>query len=237
MNSHKGWLTWGCLVLGATAPLAHAQFAVIDIGAVTQLVTQVHTLEQQLTTTRDHLVQAQAQFKSMTGGRGMERLLTGTVRNYLPSDWRQLTDLLANANASYGALAVSLKGAINANAVLTTQQLTALAPAARQQIEGARKSAALLQVLGRQALEATSNRFAAVQKLIDAIPTATDQKAILELQARIGAEQGMLQNEQTKLQTLQQSIQAEHVVLQQRVHEQIIAADGNFATRLQPVLR
>ena len=57
----------------------------------------------------------------------------------------------------------------------------------------------MLQVTSRQALQVSSERFASLQQLIDAIPTATDPKAILDLQARIAAEQAMLQNEQTKL--------------------------------------
>ena len=44
-----------------------------------------------------------------------------------------------------------------------------------------------------------------MQTLINAIPSATDQKGILDLQARIQAEQGMLQTDQTKLHVLYQA--------------------------------
>ena len=55
----------------------------------------------------------------------------------------------------------------------------------------------------------TSSRFASIQELIDAIARALDQKGILELAARINAEQGMLQNEQTKLNVLSEAVQVE----------------------------
>ena len=63
--------------------------------------------------------------------------------------------------------------------------------------------------MARIALETTSARFDSLQQLIDAIPQADDQKAILDLQARIAAEQGMLQNESSKLTVLYQAAQAQ----------------------------
>jgi type IV secretion system protein VirB5 len=85
-----------------------------------------------------------------------------------------------------------------------------------------------LQALTRQALSETSRRFGSIQQLIDAIPGAGDQKAILDLQARIQAEQGMLQNESTKLGVLYQAAQAEEWARQQRVREQAIASIGSL---------
>src|SRR5690349_16651133 len=118
---------------------AHAQFAVIDVASVTQLIMQVQTLQQQLTTARDHLVQAQAEFQSITGGRGMEQLLAGVDRNYLPGDWNALAKAAPGAGA-YGALATDVRNAIDANAVLTAQQLASLSPAGNQQIQANRQN-------------------------------------------------------------------------------------------------
>jgi len=227
-------LIW--LALIAAAPAAHAQFAVIDVGAITQLIVQVRTLADQLQTAREHLAQTQSEFRSMIGGRGMELLLAGTKRNYLPPDWAQLQDVLKNASGAYSALSMSLRETIRANAVLSGEQLAALAPAERQEIATARETAAMLQVLARQALATTSDRFAAIQQLIDAIPAAADQKAILDLQARIGAEQGMLQNEQTKLQVLYQTTQGQAWAAQQSTHEQVVAGHGQFSSRFQASL-
>ena len=62
------------------APQAKAAMAVVDVDAIAQLATQIDTL-------REQLVQAQAAYQAITGGRGMESLLAGTPRNYLPPDW------------------------------------------------------------------------------------------------------------------------------------------------------
>ena len=224
-----------CAVLLA-APAARAQFAVIDVASVTQLVSQVNALQQQLMTLQAHLAQAQAAYQAITGGRGMQRLLSGTVRNYLPADWSQLSSLLSTATVNYGALSNSLKSTMNANAVLTAQQLAQLPLAGVQWIQSGRQTAAMQQVISRQALAATSGRFTAIQSLIDAIGTATDQKAVLDLLARIGAEQGMLANEQTKLQVLQQTLQAEQAVNQLRAQERLVLDQGRFASRFQATL-
>lgn len=214
---------------------ARAAMPVIDVGAIMQLIMQIRTLQEQLSTTRDQLTtardqlrQARDEFRAMTGGRGMEQLLGGTQRNYLPANWPQLEGVLKGAANSYGTLSTSVQTAVAANAVLTPQQVAALSPMEREQLEAARRSAAMLQVLAREALATTSTRFASIQQLINAIPAANDQKAILDLQARISAEQSMLQNEQTKLEVLYQAAQAEEWARRQRAREQAIADVGSL---------
>jgi type IV secretion system protein VirB5 len=228
----------GCLsavVCLLAAPAARAQFAVIDVGAITQLITQVQVLEDQLTTARDHLAQAQAEYNSITGGRGMERLLSGTQRNYLPASWADLQGVMQSGGGLYGALAGGVAGTVAANAVLPPQALALLPADVRVRIETARRLAALQQNLTRQALATTSSRFASLQQLIDAIPAAGDQKAVLDLQARVSAENSMLQNEQGKLLTLFQLVQAEEHANEQQLHERAVLGYGQFATRFQPV--
>jgi type IV secretion system protein VirB5 len=109
-----------------------------------------------------------------------------------------------------------------------------LAPAAGAQLQAERQSVALAQSLSHEALANSSGRFAALQQLINAIGSATDQKSILELEARISAESGMLQNEHTKLATLYQAVAAQQRADAQRLRELAIAGNGQFATRFQP---
>jgi type IV secretion system protein VirB5 len=220
----------GC---GVAAP-AHAAMAVIDISAIRQLVQQVTTLRDQLAAARDQLGQARQAYASMTGTRGMERLASGITRNYLPPDWAALSDVLADTSASYGALARELTALERGNAVLSTAELAGLSPELRAAVEASRRAAAASQVLTREALQATSRRFATVQSLIDAIGTATDPKAVMDLSARIQAEQAMLANEQTKLATLHQALAAEQAVRLQQAREQA-ARDVGSLRRLPPL--
>ena len=213
---------------------AGAQWAVIDAPAIVQLIQEVQTMEQEVQTARDQLSQAKQALDTMTGDRGMEMLLSGTTRNYLPTSWSQLMGAI-QGGGGYSGLAADVRGAIGANAVLSPQQLALLAPADQQQIAAGRQASALQQALSQEALANVSARFASIQSLVNAISSATDQKGALDLQARISAELGMLANEQTKLQVLHVATQAQSAVLLQRQQEQTIAGQGRFETRFQPV--
>ena len=65
------------LLLGGLSRPAHAQWAVVDVGAIAQLVRQVGTLQQQLANAEQQLGQAREQYRSMTGGRGMRARRSG----------------------------------------------------------------------------------------------------------------------------------------------------------------
>jgi type IV secretion system protein VirB5 len=205
------------------------------VPALAQLVQEVQTTQQQLQTARNQLQSAQQALQAMTGDRGMQLLLSGIVRNYLPANWAQLSSLMQGQDGGgYAGLAADVRGAIAANTILSPQRLALLAPADQQLILAARQSSATQQALSRAALANASGRFASIQSLIAAISSASDQKAILDLQARISAELGMLQNEQTKMQVLHQAMQAQESVIREQGREQAIAGQGRFDTRFRP---
>jgi type IV secretion system protein VirB5 len=235
MRSLRIRMVAACFIASlAVTPAAWAQWAVVDAPAIVQLIQEVQTTAQQLQTARAQLLQAQQALQTMTGDRGMEQLLGGTVRNYLPSNWTQLTGAM-QGSGGFSALSTDVQGIVTANAVLSPQRLATLSPGGQQLIQNSRQWSAMQQALSHQALSNASNRFAAIQTLIAAISSATDQKGILDLQARISAELGMLQNEQTKLQVLNQATQAQESSLRQLGREQIIDGHGPFVARFQPV--
>ncbi len=223
------------LALFAVAPAARAQWAVVDVGAIAQLIQQVSLMEQALATAESQLQQVEQTYRAMTGDRGMESLLSGTVRNYMPTSSSELQAVLNQSGTSYGSLASSMQSAIVANAILTPQQLDGLPADAVTYLQAVRRTTALLQALEGSALANSSGRFSELQELINAIATATDQKGSLDLNARIAAENGMLQDEQTKLQTLSQALLAEQWSDRQREREQIVADHGSFSARFAPV--
>jgi type IV secretion system protein VirB5 len=124
--------------------------------------------------------------------------------------------------------------ALSADSVLTSARLASLPAATAAQLQVQRQNAALLQGLSRSALANSSTRFAALQQLIDALGRAADQKASLDLTARIAAENGMLQNEHTKDQVLYQGMQAEQWAAAERARELVVLGHGQFDNRFQP---
>ena len=105
----------------------------------------------------------------------MQPLLGGTNRNYLPTNAAQLTAASQGAGA-YPGLASGVQTYMNSNAVISPSQLAALSPPAQQQVIADRQAVALRQAVAAQALSNSSARFAALQSLIAAIPSARDQR-------------------------------------------------------------
>ena len=198
-----------------------AQFAVIDVGAITQLILEVQQLQQALQIAQATLNQAQQAYAAITGARGMQNLLAGIIRNYLPTNWQQL---LSGA----GALGADVAATIARNAILTPDLTASFSAGETAALKARRSAVALNEALARQELANVSARFDSIQLLINAIPTAADEKAILDLQARIQSEQGMLQNENSKLHVLYEAAQSQDQTARQRADEQAIQDIGNL---------
>ena len=232
ITARVAWL--GALAAFMHAPTARAQMAVIDVSSIQQLVQQVRLMQQELQTAQNDLSQAQQAYQSMTGSRGMQNLLNGTVRNYLPANWTQVQAAMNGTGGAYNALASSIQASVTANAVLSPSAVSALSPTEQSLLQSQRQNTALLQAVSQQALSTTSSRFASIQQLINTIGSATDPKAILDLQARIAAEQGMMQTDQSKLQALYQAAQAQEAAQRARASEQAIADSGSLR-QLPPI--
>ena len=106
----------------------------------------------------------------------------------------------------------------------------------RESILEGRRTSAGLAVMTREAYAQAGARFASLAQLVQAIGTATDAKAIADLQGRIAAEQAMLENEQAKLALLAQMAEAEGQLRAQQTRELVVAGHGSFESRLRPVL-
>jgi type IV secretion system protein VirB5 len=210
------------------APPTQAMIPVIDLSAILQLLMQFQKLEDQLVTAKNQLTQARDTLSAMKGDRGMESLLSGTNRNSLPASWNELSAALTQTSSAYGALSSEARALIQERAILTDAQIAHLTPAQRAVMLESRQHVAGFAALSREAVAHTSQRFAAIQQLIDAIPTAADQKAILDLQARIGAETTMMQNDTAKLESLYQVAQSQDRLRTQQLKEAGIADIGSL---------
>jgi type IV secretion system protein VirB5 len=217
-----------CGALAFTRP-AQAQWAVIDVGAITQLIIQVRQIENEIQVAQNTLNQAHQAYSAITGGRGMQLLLSGTNWNYLPANWSQLVGAQNGAGGTYGALGSDVSATIQRNAVLTPNYTQNFSDAENAQLSARRSSVALQEALTRQELSNVSQRFAAIQTLINAIPSATDEKGILDLQARIQVEQNMLENENSKLRVLYEAAQSQAQTERERADEQAIVDIGHLS--------
>lgn len=228
----------GILIAAAAfmAPFhANAGIPVIDFAAIANLMQQLMAWQQQLQGMQkqyDQLKQSKDQlqqtYNSMTGSRGMEQLLptSDLARNYLPPSYSELMNT-ANGASAYSGLSSQVQSIMKANSVLSGTQMQALSLEMRQVVEQGRQASAMLNGMTQSAYQNTSQRFSALQQLISRIGTAMDPKAIEDLQARIQAEQAMLTNEQTKLQSLYQVAQSDELARRQRIRERTAADIGS----------
>jgi type IV secretion system protein VirB5 len=207
---------------------ASAQWVVTDPAALTQLLVQVQKISQEISLAERTLTQAQQAYNAMSGNRGMGNLLSGVNRNYLPATWAQLNSAMGGGGGPYAPLGTDVTATVNRNAVLTNSQTGQLAADELDSITQRREAVALLESLSRAAIANSSDRFASIQTLINAMASTSDQKGILELHTRVGAELGMLQNEQTKLGNLYQAALVAAQTEQERSDEKAMADIGHL---------
>ncbi|MDN7664043.1 P-type DNA transfer protein VirB5 [Burkholderia cenocepacia] len=141
--------------------------------------------------------QLQQTYNSTIGSRGLSGLINNpAARQYLPSDFQ---NVLSGISTGSGDLSGVAKQILSKSAVLSSSQLAALSPANQQLISNARNQNASLAAAAQSAFSAAGQRFSTLQTLIDSIDSETDPKAIQDLQARIQAENVMMQNENARL--------------------------------------
>jgi len=180
---------------------------------------QASEMAQQLSQLQQQYQQMQQQYQSMTGSRGMSGLMSSSVfqqaRRMLPPDAQQALNL-ANGG-SYGNLGGVINGIKQASSTLNTDSFSS--PTAANQWQTELNQAAANKALSMEAYTAAAQRLQNLEDMTAEISQTQDPKAIAELQARIATEQGMIQNEQSKLQALSMLAAAEKQLADQQAHE------------------
>ena len=178
--------------------------------------------------------QLQQQYSSLNGSRGLGTIMNSpALRDYLPNDWQNVYDSVKKGG--YSGLSGTGKSIYAANkiydscaAITVADQRTACEARA---VKGSQDKAFAL-----DAYSAAKGRVNQIDQLMEKINSTQDPKAIAELQARIGAEQANIQNEQTKLQMYAMVSEAEDKVQQQRQREiQARTWAGREGIAVQPI--
>lgn len=207
-----------------------AGIPVVDTASIAQdaanFAKQMIEMANQLNTLKSQLQQQIKQYESMIGDRGMGQLLDGQVRNYLPDDWDAVMDLLDNPSG-YGGISSNIQKYIDENKIISDQDMQSMPQKTRILLEKKRKLYALNKSMSVEVYNTSSERVALLQQLTNTISTSTDQKAILDLQARIQTEQTQLLNEASKLQALSQQLENEDRNFKLQAQEYLINSGGS----------
>jgi type IV secretion system protein VirB5 len=186
---------------------------VFDAASVVQAITAVQELKSQ--------VEQQKQlYSALNGNRGMGTLLNNpALRNYLPDDWRQVYDTLNRGDvAGLTGTAAQIRKAnqiFDCAKVQNAQDKLLCNRSAG--LSAAQKS------FGLNAYDQSTKRMDQIESLMKQINQTSDAKSIAELNARLQAENAMIQNEQIKLQMFSELSRAEENLLKQQQREQAMA--------------
>jgi type IV secretion system protein VirB5 len=211
---------------------------VIDAASLAQQIQQVAAWAQQYQQMTQQIQQLQQQIASTTGSRGFSSALNSPAfqqaRRMLPQDAQTLLDLAANG--SYGNLANSINTIKQATTTLNNGSFSSAH--ASDQWAADLNRAASNKALSMEAYNSAQQRLSNLESLMSQISTTEDPKAIGELQARIATEQGLIQNEQAKIQAMTMLVAAEKQIAEIQARETSIKMGGSVAsiprTQVQP---
>lgn len=213
-------------VLLSSAPAVQAQHVVHDPTAYARLVEDARTALQQLRALQAQVEQGQALFDSLNAISDVNALASvlglPEVRNPLP-DLRALRAAADGDLTALGDLA-DRAAAIRRETRLYTPPSGDAETYYRDSLErsGARTARDL--AIGEAVSQASDQRLEGLESLRRALDSAPNARAVMDLEARLAAEQALIQNEQLRLQGLALTQAAEARLEEQRVREQAEAA-------------
>ncbi len=215
--------------LFAAAPAAQAQYVVHDPVAMTQMIEDARNALQQLQALQAQIEEQRALFDSLndiSDVNGLaEALGLPEVRNPLP-DSRALRAAADGDLSALGDLA-ERANAIRRETRLYTPSAGDLSEADayyRDNLERAGARTARDLAIGEAVGAASDRRLDGLETLRRALDTAPNARAVMDLEARLAAEQALIQNEQLRLQGLSVTQAAEARLEEQRARERAEAA-------------
>ena len=221
------------VAISFSAAGAHAGIPVIDVTTNVNLGLQYAKQILQYTTQLNELTEAintvtelSNTYNAITGNRGLGTIMNGSTeqaaRRYVPAGYSDVTALSGLSAVPGYATLQSAVTALKTTVTSTPSSTYSGNPGALALFEAQVNALATQQALGESAYGAIVGRTAGIESLIATIGSATDPKAIAEIQARISAEQALVQNEAVRVQTLNYLQQVENAKLVQKEQDMII---------------
>lgn len=204
------------LALMSFSSVSRAQgFPVIDVANLIQSITQVLDDATQIANQIEQIEQLKSQLASMTGARNLGNVFDSTaLKNYVPAN--AFTSFNALDSTGYAGLTATSKSLRDAQMLYNCMDRSGSARTACQAgLAQPYQQKGLLQ----DAMKAASGRLEQIKSLMTQIDGTSDQKAVLEIQARIGAENAMLGHEMSQVQMLVGMADSEERIARSRDRE------------------
>ena len=203
------------LVAFGTSHARAGGIPVIDVANLVQTIQQVLNDITEINNQVQQIVQLQNQLKSINGMRNLGNILNNPMlRNYVPAE--AYTVVNAVNSAGYAGLTGTAKALRDAGMVYNCMDL---AGAARTSCQAALAQPYQVKGLLQDAMKSAAGRLAQINSLMDRVNFTSDQKAVLEIQARIGAENALLAHEVSQVQMLQGMADSDERIARSRDRE------------------
>lgn len=190
--------------VGLVQPVMAGGIPVIDVSNLTQQMLQVQHMLAQIDQLQSQLETANKELDSMSGVRGLGNVIDSAYDTGVNVDPNQVL----NDAGIRGANEHGLTGDV------------------ADLYDSGNQNTATWLGQSRKSLEQAQERFSELTGLVAEVNNSPDQKDVLDLQARIGAEQVMLQNEMAKLSMLRSQAEASQAMHNQRVQQLRVASSG-----------
>jgi type IV secretion system protein VirB5 len=183
-----------------TAPVYASGIPVIDVAHIAETVMQYQEMIKQLETLNSQLNQAKQQYESLTGSRGLGNLARST--GAIPKNWQET--LASMQNGELGQLSKQIRESAS---LLDEDFFAEVDEAIKGNLDESMAAYTDQQALNQSFYDTATSRAQKMESLANQIDSASDMKAISDLQARVAVEQAQLTNELIKIQSLNQIAQ------------------------------
>lgn len=206
-----------CVIASAFgASNARAQgIPVIDAANLMQTVQQVLNDITAINNQVQQITQMQSQLDSINGLRNLGNVFNNPLlQNYVPPE--AYTYVNAINSSGYAGLNATAKTLRDEGMVYNCMDLS---DDARTRCQASLAQPYQLKGLLQDAMKSAAGRLSQIQSLMGQINATTDQKAVQEIQARVGAENALLSHEMSQLQMLQGMADSEERIARSRDRE------------------
>ena len=202
------------IVTGATGANATG-IPVIDVANLVQTIQQVMNDITEINNQVQQISQLQAQLNSINGVRNLGNVFNSPMlMNYVPArSFQKFNGITASGYSGLTSTAKSLRDSGMVYNCLDIQG------AARISCQATLAQPYQHKGLIQDAMTAAAGRLSQIQALMGQINATQDQKAVQEIQARIGAENALLAHEVSQLQMVQGMADSEERIARSRDRE------------------
>jgi len=202
--------------LASLSTASHAQgIPVIDIANLIQTITQVLNDITKIANQVEQIEALQAQLSSINGMRNLGNVFdSAALKNYVPANAYNVVN--AVDGSGYGGLTTTSKALRDAQMLYNCLDRTG---SARTSCQAGLAQPYQQKGLLQDAMRSASGRLEQIKSLMNQVDGTSDQKAVLEIQARIGAENAMLAHEMSQVQMLVGMADSEERIARSRDRE------------------